>query len=131
MICAMLNTIGIMDTLSSGLYTIFAPTDAAFTKALAALGQSFDFSGTDIGLITSVVLQHLVSGSAIYAKDLVCNTQVEMANGDMNTITCEGDKVFIGGAGNIDSSSLPEIVKADTVGCNFVLHSIDDVIFPE
>lgn len=125
----MLDTIGIMDALSSGLYTIFAPTDEAFTKALAALGQSVDF--TDTGLITSVVLQHLVSGSAIYAKDLQCNTQVEMANGDSNTITCEGDKVFIGGAGNIDSSSLPEIIEADTVGCNFVLHSIDDVILPE
>jgi len=129
MICTMLDTIGIMDALSSGLYTIFAPTDEAFTKARAALGQSVDF--TDTGLITSVVLQHLVSGSAIYAKDLQCNTQVEMANGDSNTITCEGDKVFIGGAGNIDSSSLPEIIEADTVGCNFVLHSIDDVILPD
>jgi transforming growth factor-beta-induced protein len=129
MFCEMLNTVGFMDVLSSGLYTIFAPTNEAFENALAGLGQFVDF--TDRGLITSVVLQHLISGSAIYAKDLECDKQVEMANGDTNAITCEDDKFFIGGPGNTDSSSLPQIVEADAVGCNFVIHYIDEVILPE
>lgn len=127
MVCGMIGTAGLADVLSNGLYTIFAPTDDAFNKALQALGASVNF--TDTGLVTDILLGHVISGSAIYAGDLECDTEVEMANGQNNKITCNGDAFFISGPGN-DKTSPPEIVEKDTLACNLVVHRVDEVILP-
>jgi len=116
------------DILSGGLFTVFAPTNEALQKALEAYGQSIDFQ--DSGFITNVLLQHIVSGDAVYSADLACDTEVQMANDETNTITCKDDgTIFIGGAGN-DPNSLPEIGTPDFEACNGVIHIINELIIP-
>jgi len=128
-LCSMFDTVGFLDLLSNGLYTIFAPTNEAFQKALATLGPLLG-TDSDTGVITNVVLQHIISGSDLFAADLSCDTSVEMSNGNFNNITCENDEFFISGPGN-DPGSLPRISDPDRVGCNVVIHFVDEVILPE
>ncbi len=123
----MLGAAGLEDVVTTGLYTLFAPTDEAFAKALVGVGAEIDF--TDTGLITNVVLQHVISGSAIYAEDLVCDSVVEMANGKTNLVTCENGAFIISGHGN-SFTSPPTISETDIDGCNFVIHRVDEVILP-
>lgn len=126
-LCSLLTAAGLVDIFSTGLYTLFAPTDEAFAKALVAFGTEIDF--TDTGLVTSVVLQHVISGSAVYSDDLVCDSEVEMANGNTNLVTCENGAFIISGHGN-SFNSPPIISETDVDGCNFVIHRVDEVILP-
>ena len=119
---------GIGDILAGGVFTIFAPSNAAFQVALQSLGQSVDMQ--DKGVITDVLLQHIIWGSAVYAKDLTCDMTVLMGNDENNTITCKDDAFFVGGPGN-DENAFPGIVSADRDACNGVNHVIDGVIIPE
>ena len=122
----MLTSAGIVEIFSSGLYTIFAPTNDAFEKALAALGETIDF--TDRGLITEVVLQHIISGAAITSDDLVCSNLIYMANGAANFVSCE-DEVSISGLAPSPLDT-PKVTETDIEGCNFIVHRVDNVIIP-
>ena len=119
---------GITDLFSGGLFTIFAPSNDAFQAALQSLGQTVDMQ--DPRVITNILLQHVVWGSAVYSKDLVCDMTVPMSNGDDNTITCKDDDFFVGGPGN-DVDAFPGIASADIDACNGVIHIIDGVLLPE
>jgi len=126
--CGLVRQAGIGDILAGGVFTIFAPSNAAFQVALQSLGQSVDMQ--DKGVITDVLLQHIIWGSAVYAKDLTCDMTVLMGNDENNTITCKDDAFFVGGPGN-DENAFPGIVSADRDACNGVIHVIDGVIIPE
>jgi len=123
MFCAMADSIS-MNIFSSGMYTIFVPTNEALDLALAVLGD------LEAGIATRLLLQHVISGSIIMSDGVSCDQEVEMANGDVNTITCKDDEIYIGGPGN-DPNSLPKITEVNVLGCNVVIHSIDGVILPE
>ncbi len=53
--------VNLVDTLNSGQYTVFAPTDAAFGKLPPATIEQLK---TDSGLLTSILTYHVVSGQA-------------------------------------------------------------------
>jgi len=129
--CGLVNQTGIETILSSGLYTIFAPTNAALQNATARLSGTVDFS--DPKIVIDIVLQHIVQGSAIFAKDVVCNNEVEMANGAKNGFLCySGDVINIAGPFYDPlSDPLLSITKTDIVGCNVIIHRIDGVILPK
>ena len=82
-----------------GLVFVFQVVARDFQKALATLGPLLG-TDSDTGVITNVVLQHIISGSDLFAADLSCDTSVEMSNGNFNNITCENDEFFISGPGN-------------------------------
>ena len=130
MLCSLVETAGLLEVFSKGgVYTIFAPTNDAFENALAALGATIDLS--DVGLATDVLLQHVISGSLVDSGSVVlfCDKEVEMANGNVNLITCNDDIAFISGDGN-GSGPNPQITKTDIEGCNFIIHRVDGVILP-
>lgn len=127
-LCGLMRLAGIADLFSGGLFTIFAPSNDAFQAALQSLGQTVDMQ--DPRVITNILLQHVVWGSAVYSKDLVCDMTVPMSNGDDNTITCKDDDFFVGGPGN-DVDAFPGIASADIDACNGVIHIIDGVLLPE
>lgn len=129
--CGLLNQTGIENILSSGLYTIFAPTNEALQNATARLNGTVDFSDTKI--VTDIVLQHIVQGSAIFARDIVCNSIVEMANGAKIDFLCPSADV-INIAGPVYdplSDPLLSITETDMVGCHVIIHMIDGVILPK
>ena len=117
-----------VDILSGGLFTVFAPTDEAFLTAFKSFGESVNTS--DSGLITNILLQHIIWATAVYSEDLACDMEVQMANDEKNTITCNKDGAFFIGEPGNDPNSLPEIIGPDVDACNGVIHILNEIILP-
>jgi uncharacterized surface protein with fasciclin (FAS1) repeats len=112
---------GLVETLKgAGPFTIFAPTNAAFS-ALPA--------GTVEGLLkpekkadlTKILTFHVVSGS-VKAADLKDGQKVKTLQGEELTVSIKDGKVKINGA---------NVTAADLTGSNGVIHVIDAVLLPK
>jgi transforming growth factor-beta-induced protein len=110
-------TAQLADTLSGpGPYTVFAPTDAAFTAALKELG--LEASALTKELLTPILTYHVV-GAEVMSADIVTGP-VKTVSGlsawvDKSTgVTVNGSKV----------------TTADIKAKNGVIHVIDKVILP-
>jgi uncharacterized surface protein with fasciclin (FAS1) repeats len=118
---AAVKAAGLAETLKgTGPFTIFAPTNAAFS-ALPA--------GTVDGLLkpekkadlTKILTYHVVAG-AIKAADLKDGQKVKTLQGGELTVSIKDGKVKINGA---------NVTAADLVGSNGVIHVIDAVLMPK
>jgi hypothetical protein len=69
--------------------TLFAPTDAAFTKLLQQLNLTAGALLNDTSLVSTVLSYHLVPGDALYADDL--------KNGKSYETALEDKKIKVGG----------------------------------
>jgi len=117
---AALQEAGLVETLQGdGPFTVFAPTDEAFTDLLTALGiEAGDLLAHP--QLTDVLLYHVVSGK-VMSTDLSEGMEAETINGESITISLEGG-VFIN-----DS----EVITPDIEATNGVIHVIDKVLVPE
>jgi uncharacterized surface protein with fasciclin (FAS1) repeats len=102
---------------NDGPWTVFAPTDAA----VAALpNMVVDALLADVDLLTAVLTYHVQADST--TSDMLSNGLVlDMINGQQATITFSGGSIFIEDA---------EIIIADLLAENGVVHVIDAVIVP-
>lgn len=105
-------------TLSTGEYTVFAPTDAAFAK----LGLNEDniaaaFSKEDL---TNILLYHVIPGEFSSEKAKAVLGDVMMANGAM-----AGLKFF---DGNLYVNDDAKVIIADLDASNGIIHAVDTVI---
>ena len=102
-----------------GPFTVFAPTDQAFTDA----GIDLDAFTTDedIAVLADILLYHVYSGSVM--ADMVTDGMVvTMVNGDDASFTVSTDgTVMIGDA---------TVTSADVMASNGVIHVIDKVLMP-
>ena len=100
----------------AGPFTLFAPTDAAFgllpTGTVAALLA-------DIPQLTDILLHHVV-GDSVLSTMLSNNLVVPTLNGDV-LVTINSMGVFIDNA---------QVIVADIVADNGVVHVIDAVLLP-
>ncbi len=114
---AAVQAAGLVDTLKGdGPFTVFAPTDEAF----AALPEgTIEALLADIPTLTAILTYHVVPG-AVMSTDLTDGMMAETVNGQSVTITL-GDGVQVDGA---------NVVTADIVASNGVIHVIDAVILP-
>jgi len=109
---------GLVETLSSeGPFTVFAPTDAAFSVIPAGVLQSIL---ADTELLTSILTYHVVGASAL-STDLSDGLEVQTLNGANVVVTINGDGVFINDA---------QVIVADLIADNGVVHVIDAVLLP-
>ncbi|MBT8248616.1 MAG: fasciclin domain-containing protein [Acidimicrobiia bacterium] len=117
-----LETAGLVDTLKSeGPFTVFAPTDEAFTQALADLGISAEELLADPNL-GGILTYHVVSGSVTAADVIGLDGQsVSTVNGADIMIEVDGDVVTINGI---------EVVTTDILTSNGVIHVLDGVLLP-
>lgn len=124
-LCDLIGVFELEETLSSGTWTIFAPTNDAF----AAVAETI--AGLDPSVILDILLFHAVQGSAVMSSDLVCDGFLLMANGQESQTICdeEAGSIFQVGPGNSEDA-LPEIDPADIPVCNGILHVIDNVMLP-
>jgi uncharacterized surface protein with fasciclin (FAS1) repeats len=103
--------------------TVFAPTDAAFTAAIEALGVTAEDLLADTELLTEVLLYHVVPAAfdaeAVVALDgaLVGTMLDEQAL----AISVEGEAVMVNES---------TVVAADVMASNGVVHVIDSVLLP-
>jgi len=110
---------GLVDALSdtTTTFTVFAPTDDAFYMLPEG---TLDAVLADNELLTSILTYHVVGGTAL-STDLVDGTMVETLNGGSATVTIDTNGVFINDA---------QVVVADIVADNGVVHVIDAVLLP-
>ncbi|MEJ2308417.1 MAG: fasciclin domain-containing protein [Gammaproteobacteria bacterium] len=109
---------GLVDTLKGdGPFTVFAPTDEAFSKIPK---EQLEALLNDKEALTAVLTYHVVPGK-VMAADVVKLESAETVQGQSIAIdTSDGVKV--------DNAS---VVKSDIVTSNGVIHVIDTVILPE
>jgi uncharacterized surface protein with fasciclin (FAS1) repeats len=117
-LAAALDKAGLVSTLKGkGPFTVFAPTDAAFAKVPKA---DLDALLADKAKLTAVLTYHVVPGS-VMAKD-VKPGKVKTVQGSELTLATNGGGVTVDGA---------QVVKADIVADNGVIHVIDNVMLPK
>lgn len=105
------TTAGLADTLATGgPFTVFAPTDAAFT----ALGTA---APSDPGLLANVLLHHVVAGEQASEAVLAANSFTTLAQTSIKV-----DGATIGGA--------PLSSTLDVEASNGTVHVIDAVMIP-
>jgi uncharacterized surface protein with fasciclin (FAS1) repeats len=108
-------------TLSSkGPFTVFAPTNEAFGKLPAAtLAHLLD--PKNIKELQALLEYHVISGAAVFAKDLKTFQMVKTVEGDEVKIVKAGSRVIVNNA---------TVTAADNAASNGVVHIIDGVLIP-
>ena len=117
---AALTHVGLDVTLNSeGPFTVFAPTDQAFTDA----GVNLDDYDTDAEneTLKDILLYHVISGAAVESADVTDGMTAEAANTDTLTFTVSDGAVMIGEA---------TVTTADVEASNGIIHVIDKVLLP-
>jgi uncharacterized surface protein with fasciclin (FAS1) repeats len=114
----LLTRAGLVNTLQQpGPYTVFAPTDAAFTKVpkktLTALLRNK-------AKLRAVLLYHVVPGK-VTATDVVKLSSAKTLNGKSLRIRVVGSNVFVNNA---------RVTKPDVMATNGVIHVVNHVLIP-
>jgi transforming growth factor-beta-induced protein len=101
-----------------GPFTVFAPTDDAFAQlpegTVAALLE-------DIPALTNILTYHVVNGQVL-AEDVAGLSIAETLQGQFLEISADASSVMIDGA---------DVMVADILASNGVIHVIDRVLLPE
>merc|ERR1712147_478050 len=104
-----------------GPFPVFAPTNAAFGKLpKAELARLLE--PRNVKDLVAVLTYHVVSGAAVYSKDLKPTQNVKTLQGQDVLITSSSDGVRI----NRNS----KVTMADIAATNGVVHIIDTVLMP-
>ena len=114
---------GLVDTLSGpGPFTVFAPTDAAFTTALNTLGITKEQLFADPAKLKAILAYHVVAGNVMAADVMKMNGQdVATVAGPPVKVTVNGSTVMVNDA---------TVTTPDIPASNGVIHVIDKVLLP-
>jgi len=117
---AAVQAAGLVEKLSGdGPFTVFAPTDAAFSELPAGTVEGL-LKPEAKGDLTAILTYHVVAGKVL-SGDLTDGQIVTTLNGKDLKVSIKNGKVMIGGA---------TVVAADLSGSNGVVHVIDKVLLP-
>jgi uncharacterized surface protein with fasciclin (FAS1) repeats len=109
---------GLAETLSSeGPFTVFAPTDAAFAALPDGVLEAL-LLPENIDILISILTYHVVSGTVLAA---------DVVDGDVTTV--EGSALTLDTAAGVTVNGA-NVVAADIIASNGVIHVIDAVILP-
>mmetsp|Transcript_880 Transcript_880/g.951 ORF Transcript_880/g.951 Transcript_880/m.951 type:complete len:770 (-) Transcript_880:181-2490(-) len=126
-LCGLLTSFDLEATLSGGSWTIFAPTDEAFTKLDDALDGGIASVSDD--LLFKILQFHAVEDQVLHLDDLSCesdNNLVTALNGKESRTFCKDDVPYgQKGGGNDD---VVDFVTVDIDACNGVVHTIEGVL---
>lgn len=112
-----LKKAGLVETLASGNYTVFAPNNVAFAKLPAAKLTALL---NDREQLRAVLLNHVVAGKRS-AKRVAALKEVNSVGGNSLKIMLHGSRVMVGNA---------HITKVNWAASNGVIHVVDAVILP-
>jgi uncharacterized surface protein with fasciclin (FAS1) repeats len=109
---------GLVDTLKgNGPFTVFAPTDAAFAKLPAGTVESLL---KDQDKLAKILTYHVVPGKVMSSE--VTTGAVPTVQGQPLNVVVERGRVKVNEA---------QVVKADVLASNGVIHVIDTVVLPQ
>ena len=114
----------------AGPFTVFAPTNAAFTASGFATDASLD--AVPVATLQSIILHHAV-GARVFSSDLAAGTVNSLltATDATKTLTINLTGPAVYGAGNgAASATWPKITDVNLMQTNGVVHVIDRVILP-
>ena len=116
-----LQAAGLVDTLKGkGPFTVFAPTDDAFKKLPPGTVESL-LKPENREKLKAILTYHVVAGRVPAAEALKLTT-AKTVNGKDLKLTASGSDLKVGSA---------NVVKADVMASNGVIHVVDAVILPE
>lgn len=119
-LAAALEAAGLVDTLKGeGPFTVFAPTDEAFSKLPAGTLDSL-LKPENRDQLVSILTYHVVPGK-VMASDVGTLSEAETVNGKKIGIEVDGSTV------RVDDAT---VVATDIAASNGVIHVIDSVILP-
>ena len=116
---------------SEGPFTVFAPTNAAFSKLPAGTVDGL-LKPESKDALTGVLTYHVLSGKyeAAAVIDAINSNkgtfEVKTVQGGKITLTLKGDNVMLTDAKGNQSI----VVMADVSASNGVIHAIDSVVMP-
>jgi uncharacterized surface protein with fasciclin (FAS1) repeats len=106
-------------------FTVFAPTNAAFTTLLTALGKA-KITDVDKSVVKQILLYHVL-GSEVKSADIKAGYQgTALAFGtgaNANPVS-----LLIGTTGGVSLNKTSKVVTADVAASNGVVHVIDKVL---
>lgn len=118
---AAVTAAGLGETLSgAGPFTVFAPTNAAFSALPAGTVDNL-LKPENKATLTGVLTYHVVAG-ALKAADLKDGQKLKTVNGAELTVSIKDGKVMIDGA---------NVTAADLTAGNGVVHVLDAVVMPK
>merc|ERR1712050_482983 len=103
----------------AGPFTVFAPTDTAFSNALTALGVTKQ-QLLERADLPDILKYHVLSGKFM-STALIASQDVDTLEGQQVTITNDGSSVRFADA---------TVTAADVEASNCVIHVIDKVVLP-
>ncbi|MBK7212999.1 MAG: fasciclin domain-containing protein [Bacteroidales bacterium] len=110
---------GLAETLNGvGPFTVFAPTNDAFTSLFNDLGVS-GVEQLTAEQLTPILLYHVVAGN---------NVSSGLVNGDIPTL--QGTNIMVNVGKGVVLNGNTNVVVADVQGSNGVVHAIDKVLLP-
>jgi transforming growth factor-beta-induced protein len=119
-LAAALQAAGLIDTLKTdGPFTVFAPTDEAFSKLPPGALDSL-LKPESKEKLRAILLYHVVSGK-VTAKQVMKMSSAKTLNGQSVSISVHDGTVMVNNA---------KVVKADIAASNGVIHVIDAVLLP-
>jgi uncharacterized surface protein with fasciclin (FAS1) repeats len=115
-----LKAAGLTETLQGkGLFTIFAPTDAAFAKLPAdALKDLLKPENKEV--LVKILTYHVVSGKVL---------STDLKSGEVKTVEGGAINVKVDPVTGVTVNDA-KVTQADIQGSNGVVHAIDNVILP-
>src|SRR5689334_6892915 len=120
-LAAALQAAGLVGTLKGkGPFTVFAPTDEAFSKLPAGTVESL-LKPENKEKLKAILLYHVVSGD-VTAAQVVKLSSATTVNGQDLKLTVNGGTVMVNDA---------KVLKADVPASNGVIHVIDTVLLPK
>lgn len=123
-LAAALEVTGLDETLSSGTYTVFAPSDAAFSSFLQAQGFA-SLEDVPVATLTSILLNHVVPSS-------VLSTQLTTGyiNNALDVPGESGAKVsmYIDLRDGVKINGVSTVTAADIQAENGIIHGVNAVI---
>jgi uncharacterized surface protein with fasciclin (FAS1) repeats len=130
---AAVKAAGLVETLSSeGPFTVFAPTNDAFSKLPAGTVESLLAPGS-LETLTSILTYHVVSGKFDAAAVVAA---IKANNGAFEVTTVQGGKLVasLDGANVVlkdEKGNMSTVVIADVAASNGIIHAIDSVVMPK
>jgi len=120
-LAAALQAAGLVDTLKSkGPFTVFAPTDEAFSKLPAGTVESL-LKPENKEKLVAILTYHVVPGKVLAAQ-VTKMSAAKTVNGQSLAISVNGGTVMVDNA---------KVIQTDIICSNGVIHVIDSVVLPK
>lgn len=103
-------------------FTVFAPTDAAISASLEALGLSINELQNNPEALVEILSYHVVPGRYFF-RNLAGGAELETLQGDSLTVALDGGFLTVNGAATVND--------IDNVASNGVVHVVDAILIPQ